>query len=114
MAIQKLIDSLTPHCAEIIEQGTLAPHAPYPARFFTFWNSTSEDHKHYDDAAYGCVWSFDVNFYSTDRMDVLSTLDAARKTLLAAGWIISGKGHAAASDTPTHTGRGFTAVYLET
>ena len=114
MAIQKLIELLTPHCAEIIEQGSLAPNAAYPARFFTYWNPETRDLKHYDNAAQGYLWTMDVNFYSNDRMDVISTLDAARETLLQAGWIISGKGHSVASDTHTHTGRGFTAVYIET
>lgn len=114
MALANLINTLTPICAKIIEQGTLAPHEPYPARFFTFWNSATEDHKHYDNAASGFVWVVDVNFYSNDRMDVYSTLEAAREALLQAGWKINGKGHAVASDTTTHTGRGFTAVYLET
>lgn len=114
MAIQKLIELLTPHCAEIIEQGSMAPNAAYPARFFTYWNPESRGQKYYDNAAHGYVWTFDVNFYSKDRMDVFSTLEAARKTLLEAGWIIDGKGHSVASDTNTHTGRGFTAVFIET
>ena len=114
MAIQKLIELLTPHCATIIEQGSMAPNAAYPDRFFTYWNPETRDLKHYDNAAQGYLWTMDVNFYSKDRLDVLSTLDAARETLLQAGWIISGKGHAVASDTTTHTGRGFTAVYIET
>ena len=111
--LQRLIDTLTPICPKIIEQGTLAPHEPYPARFFTFWNTSTQDRKHYDNAASGCVWAFDVNFYSNDRMDVFNTLEAGREALLQAGWKINGKGHAVASDTRTHTGRGFTAVYIE-
>lgn len=112
--LKSLIDALTPICNEIREQGTLAPNKAYPARFFTFWNTSTQDSKHYDNAAIGCVWEFDVNFYSMDRMDVFSTLEAAREALLQAGWKIDGKGHAVASDNTTHTGRGFTAVYLET
>ena len=38
----------------------------------------------------------------------------AIEALRAAGWVITGAGHAVASDEATHTGRGFTAVYLET
>jgi hypothetical protein len=44
---------------------------------------------------------------------VYSTLDAAKERLQAAGWTVPGKGHAVASDTTTHTGRGFTALYIE-
>ena len=112
--LTNLIDTLTKLCADVMEQGSMAPNAKYPARFFTFWNSSTQDHKHYDNAALGVVWTVDVNFYSTNPMDVYSALEAAREALLQAGWVISGKGHAVASDTPTHTGRGFTAVYLET
>lgn len=113
MPIQNLIDKLTAICSEVMEQGSLAPAAAYPARFFTFWNSSTESHKHYDNATHGFVWDVDVNFYSTDPADVYATLEQARTALQAAGWKINGKGHAVASDEPTHTGRGFTATYLE-
>lgn len=113
MVIENLIDLLTAICGDVMEQGSLAPDAPYPARFFTFWNHTTDDHKHYDNAAHGYVWEIDVNFYGTDPKDVYSALEAARTALLQAGWKIGGKGHAVASDTDTHTGRGFTARYLE-
>ena len=112
--LKGLIDTLGTLCPKVKEQGTLAPHEPYQARFFTFWNTSTQDNKHYDNAASGFVWEFDVNFYSTDPMDVYSTLEAAREALLQAGWRIDGKGHAVASDTTTHTGRGFTAVFIET
>ena len=113
MVIDTLLNTLASLCPDIIEQGSLAPNTPYKGRFFTFWNSSTEDHKHYDNATHGYVWHVDVNFYSTDPRDVYGTLDEARKLLKAAGWIVSGKGHAVASDVNTHTGRGFTALYLE-
>lgn len=114
MVIDKLIEQLQTLCGDVFEQGALAQDAPYPPRFFTFWNHTTNDHKHYDNAAHGYEWEVDVNFYSADPTDVYDTLEAARTMLLAAGWKIGGKGHAVASDTSTHTGRGFTALYLET
>ncbi len=113
MIIDNLINTLSGICNNVIEQGSLAADAPYPDRFFTFWNNSSDDHKHYDDTAYGYVWNCDINFYSTSAEDVYSTLEEAREALQADGWIISGKGHSVASDTETHTGRGFTATYLE-
>ena len=113
MVIENLINLLAPLCPEILEQGSMAQDEQYPTRFFTFWNPSTEDHKHYDNTPHGYRWDVDVNFYSTDPEDVYSTLEAARKTLLAAGWIIGGKGHAVASDHPTHTGRGFSATYIE-
>ena len=36
-----------------------------------------------------------------------------RAALKAAGWIVSGRGYDVASDEPTHTGRGFDALYLD-
>lgn len=114
MPIEKAIETLKTLCPKVMEQGSLAPHERYPARFFTFWNPETHDHAHYDNTASGCVWTLDVNFYSNDHADVYSTLDAAREALQADGWIISGKGHAVASDYNTHTGRGFTAVFIET
>lgn len=114
MVIENLISILSGICETVIEQGSLAEDAPYPAeRFFTFWNVKSDDHKHYDDDTYGYIWTVDVNFYSTNPEDVYSTLDAARLALKSAGWKISGKGHAVYSDDSSYTGRGMTAAYLE-
>lgn len=114
MPIEKAIETLRAICPDIIQQGSLAKNEPYKSRFFTFWNPETSDRVHFDNEPSGCVWVLDVNFYSKDPQDVYSTLDAARAALRSAGWIISGKGHAVASDYKTHTGRGFTAVYLET
>ena len=114
MPIQTAIDLLQTLCEKIIEQGSMAPQERYPARFFTFWNPETSDAIHFDNAPSGCVWILDVNFYSTDPLDIYSTIAAAMDAMQAAGWIIGGKGHAVASDYQTHTGRGFTAVYLET
>ena len=113
MPIDNAIKLLQAICPDVIQQGSLAPSKNYPKRFFTFWNPETSDSAHFDNAARGWVWALDVNFYSTDTLDVYSTLDAAREALQTAGWIIGGKGHAVASDYNTHTGRGFTAVYLE-
>lgn len=110
---QNLIDTIKPLCGDVLLQGSIAPTAAYPARFFTYWNRATPVNKHYDNAPHGFVWEMDVNFYSTDPVDVSNTLEAARKALLAAGWTIGEKGHAVASDEPNYTGRGFTAKYLE-
>lgn len=113
MPIENAITLLEAICPEVYQQGSMAPNAKYPDRFFTFWNGDTHDSKHYDNAASGYVWALDVNFYSTKARDVYDTLDAARAALLAAGWTISGKGHTVASDYNTHKGRGFTAYFLE-
>ena len=94
-------------------QGALAENEAYPDSFFTFWNNSSADGDHYDNGAIFYVWSFDVNFYSTDPALVYTALDAARSALKASGFIISGKGFSVPSDEQTHTGRGFAALYIE-
>ena len=114
MPIQNAIDALQTICGKIIEQGSMAPHERYPDRFFTFWNNSTAASKHYDNAPHSFAWTVDFNFYSTDHADVYATIAAAIDLLRANGWQIAEKGHAVASDHKTHTGRGFTAVYLET
>lgn len=112
MPIEKAIDALRELCPTIIEQGSMAPEARYPARFFTFWNASTPAQKTYDNAPHGFLWTVDFNFYSTDHTDVYSTLAAAIEKLRAEGWNINEAGHAVGSDHRSHTGRGFTATYL--
>lgn len=111
MPIELLQNILQPLCSNIYQQGS-AP-AEYPARFFTFWNSDTPAKKHYDNGAFGYLWEFDIYFYSTDPLDIYSTMEQARTALLAAGWTVNGKGFAAMSDFPTHTGRGLHITYTE-
>lgn len=113
MPIQNAIDALQTLCGKIIEQGSMPQGKPYPDRFFTFWNNSTDASKHYDNTPHGFAWAVDFNFYSTDHADVYATLAAAIDLLRANGWQIAEKGHAVVSDHKTHTGRGFTAVYLE-
>lgn len=114
MPIDTAIKTLETICPRVYQQGSMAKNEPYPARFFTFWNPATSDYKHYDNTANGIVWELDVNFYSTDPLDIYSTIPQAIEALRALGWVITGAGHAVASDYSTHTGRGFTAVYIET
>ena len=111
MPIENMRELLKTLCANVYLQGS-AP-AKHPDRFFTIWPTASDNHKHYDNQTFGFAWAVEINFYSTDPADVYATLDAARDTLLAAGWKVSGRGYAVASDTQTHTGRGFEAKLLE-
>lgn len=109
----ELIEILETFGYPVIEQGTLGENEEYPNTFFTFWNDDSYDGSHYDNSAVSWVWQFDVNVYSTDPNKVNSLLLEAKAPLVAAGWIISGKGHNVASDVETHTGRGMTALFVE-
>lgn len=114
MPLDKLIETLEGLHPEVYEQGSMAAEAAYPERFYTFWNTSSDDHKHYDNATYGYTWAVEVNAYAQYPDVVTSMLEQARIALQAAGWKINGKGHSVASDDPLYSGRGFTAVYLET
>ena len=109
--IQNLIDTLAEVCGLVYQQG----HAPaqYPDRFFTFYVHNADNHKHYDNKVMGYNWAVDVNYYSTDPVDVYSSLERARLKLIAAGWTTDGKGGQVGSDVNTHTGRGFTARFFE-
>lgn len=96
----------------VYRQGSVTQE--YPDSFFTFWNTDSPDHAHYDNQTYGTAWAFMVNFYSIDPDLTYSVLELARTSLKAAGWIVDGQGYDVNSDEPTHTGRGFTSYFLET
>lgn len=109
-----LIDTLSHFNLPVIRQGSMAQDDKYPAEFFTFWNNSSDDESHYDNAPVSTVWDFDVNFYSSEPDNVSKTLTEAIGELRQAGFIISGKGYDVASDEPTHTGRGVNVLYLQT
>lgn len=109
-----LISALSALGYPVFLQGSLAPDAPYPASFFTFWNNGGDDANHYDNEPVGWVWDFDVNFYSTDPSLVQSVPLSAIAALRTAGFFISGRGYDIPSGVQTHTGRGFTAQIIET
>lgn len=107
-----LIDTLSMFGYPVMLQGSLLPNEPYPDDFFTFWNNSSRDGTHYDNAAASVLYRYEVNFYSNNPANVYSVLRAAITKLHAAGFIISGDGYSVASDEPTHDGRGVDVMYL--
>ena len=109
----KLIQVLQELGYSVMRQGSLTPDDAYPEHFFTFWNNDSSDHAHYDNAEYGTVWNYSINFYSTDPEKTYAVLNEARAKLKENGWILLGKGYDVASDEVTHTGRGMDAYFLE-
>ena len=109
---EKLIEVLTTLGYPVRLQGSLAANEAYPDSFFTFWNNSSEGESYYDDNEHSTVFSYDVNFYSTDPELVYTKLRAAVVALKAAGFIVSGDGHSVMSDEATHDGRGITILYL--
>lgn len=108
-----LIELLSSLGYEVYRQGSFAEGDQYPESFFTFWQTDSPDHAHYDNNDFGTAWRFDVYFYSTDPALTYSVLSDARQLLKANKWIIPSKGYDVYSDEPTHTGRGMSVLYLE-
>lgn len=94
-------------------QGSLLPDEAYPDHFFTFWNGSADGGDFYDNNEGSILWEYDVNFYSIDPVLVSSKIIEAKRLLKAEGFIVNGAGHSLASDEPTHTGRGITALYLQ-
>lgn len=110
---EQLIALLQTFGYPVFLQGSLSQNEKYPKHFFTFWNNDTADQNHYDNNAIAYVWDFDINFYSVDPALVNSVLLQVKQLLKANQWIVGGKGFDVASDEPTHTGRGITALYLE-
>lgn len=108
-----LIEVLESFGCPVFLQGSLNEDDAYPEEFFTFWNNSADDDTHYDNDTIGFIWSFDVNFYSTDPEKVNSMLADVRAALKAEGFIVSGIGHDVASDEKTHTGRGLDVYYRQ-
>lgn len=110
---EQLITILETFKYPVYRQGSMEESAVYPPTFFTFWNTDSPSHAYYSNEEYGVTWEFDVNVYSNDPSTTYTLLEQARKLLKQNGWIIPQHGHDVASDEVSHTGRGFTAYYLE-
>ena len=108
-----LIETLSSLGYKVCLQGSLLPDEPYPDNFFTFWERTSFDNRHYDNSEFSTVFEYDVNFYSNNPESVYSVLRMAIGKLKEAGFIISGSGYSVPSGTQTHDGRGVDVKYLK-
>lgn len=107
-----LIELLSSLNYPVCRQGSFDEGEKYPDSFFTFWNTESPDHAHYDNKDYLAEWEFDVNFYSVDPELTYSVLADARSLLKENGWIVPSRGYDVFSDEKTHTGRGMQAIFL--
>ena len=108
-----LIDILSEYGFPVRRQGSFASDEEYPDYFFTFWNTDSSDHSHFDNRRMGIESTYDVMFYGIDAAKVYDTLRDAQQKLINNGWISSGDGFDVASDEESHTGRGITATFLK-
>lgn len=109
-----LIELLSSFGYRVYRQGSFSENDKYPDSFFTFWNTGTPDHAHYDNDDYLAEWEYDVNFYSVDPELTYKVLSDARILLKQNKWIVPSRGYDVYSDEPTHTGRGMQAIYLGT
>ena len=96
----------------VLRQGSMASDAKYPPTLVTFWNNSSNEQPYYDNAGRGVIWDYNIFVYSSDINKTYSVIEDIRAALIAAGWICGSHGFDAASDEPTHTGRGIEVVYM--
>lgn len=94
-------------------QGSMSDNDDYPANFFTYWNNETFDTTFYDNTENQTIWDFDLNFYSSNPVNVNNVLKTAKTALKTAGFIVNGTGHDVISDEPTHTGRGISLIYIQ-
>ena len=94
-------------------QGSLLENESYPDSFFTFWNDSADGTSFYSNMEGAVLWSYSLNFYSTDPVLVNTKLVEAKRLLRRAGFIVSGAGYDVPSDEPTHTGRGISLLYRQ-
>jgi hypothetical protein len=110
--IKSLITLLESFNVPVYRQGSMEQEATYPDTFITWWNNNTPDHAHYDNAEYGSDLDFNVYVFSNDPEKTYSLLSEICTELMKNGWIPTSHGFDAASDEPTHTGRGIEAFYL--
>lgn len=110
----KLIELLESLGYPVYRQGSFTEGQEYPRSFFTFWNTGSPDHSHYDNDNYGSEWAYGVYFYSSDPELPYKLISDARILLKQNKWIVPSKGFDVVSDEATHTGRGLEVFFLET
>lgn len=109
-----LIETLSSLNYPVFRQGSLTEDEPYPDDFFTFWNISSSDDDFYDNKETRTIWEYRICFYSNNPQHTYDVLREAILELKQCGFIIDGKGYDVASDEITHTGRGVSALYIET
>lgn len=103
----------------VMLQGSLLPNESYPEHFFTYWNDSADGSSFYSNTEGAILWSYSLNFYSTDPVLVsnmfkeLKDTPTAKSLLKKAGFIVSGAGYDVLSDEATHTGRGISLLYRQ-
>ena len=94
-------------------QGSLAPDAPYPESFFTFWNQDTPEDTFFDNRPHSADWSWRVYFYTKDPALLYSVMDSLLESARAAGFIPQGRARDLASDEPDTVGRTILLTYKQ-
>ena len=108
-----LIEILESFGFPVVKQGSMNEDVGFPDDFFTYFERPSYDGSHYDNDAVSCVYEYDVNFYSVNPANPYKYIKEAKKKLKENECILSGNGGDVRSGTPTHTGRGIEAIFIE-
>ena len=91
-------------------QGGLLPEESYPDSFFTYWNDSADGSSHYSNNEGAILWSYSLNFYSTDPVLVNSKLLEAKGLLKKAGFVVSGAGYDVPMFLPPYIQYGISAL----
>lgn len=110
---KQLVSILRTFNLPVYQQGTLDDNAIYPAAFFTYWNSSTDDESFYNDKNHRTVWMFTVYFYCTNEELTNSILLETKQKLQEVGWIVDGVGYDVPSDEKDYTGRAIDVMYIE-
>lgn len=98
---------------EVYLQGSIAADAEYPAKFITFFTTTSEFDKYFNNDATKINWSVSVILYSSNPADILSMPPQIIRAMRAEGFLPQNAGVDVISDVDTHTGWAMDFIYEE-
>lgn len=106
MTIQNLVKLLKENFkCEVYRQGSLPESVPYPDRFFTYRNTSSDFSEYSDNTEKTLEVDISLYFYSRSLNDVFETLSKARDILKKEGWLCPTAGTDTPTDDPDYSAR---------
>ncbi len=90
---------------EVYRQGSLPESVPYPDRFFTYKNTSSDFSEYSDNTEKTIEVEVNLYFYSRSINDVFETLKKARDKLKENGWMCFTSGIDAPTDDADFSAR---------
>ena len=112
--IKWLIKFLNNKGYEVYRQGSLSEGVPYPASFFTYYNTYTEYDAYFDNSATTLEYAVSLYFYSTDISQLYTVFEQMRKELKAYGWLCPDAGADTPSADKEHYGRVVELYFKET